>query len=87
MKLFVKLMIAALFIAVLLPFTILKDNAGDTLMSFSDLSLPGISMPDFSMPDLANFFGSKKIKPSSDDDLSGKDIFYKWYPLKKFIKY
>jgi len=72
-------MLALLFIAVLLPFTILKDDAGDTLMSFSDISLPGISMPDISMPDLPDFSGSKKITPSSDGDLSGKDVFYKWY--------
>ena len=87
MKLFVKLMIAALFIAVMLPFTLLKDDAGDTLLSFSDISLPGISMPNFSMPDLPDFFGSKKITPSSDDDLSGKDIFYKWYDSEGNIQF
>jgi len=87
MKLFVKLTIAVLFIAVLLPFTLLKDDAGDTLMSFSDFSLPGISMPNFSMPDLPDFFGSKKIATSSDDDLSGKDIFYKWYDSEGNIQF
>jgi len=28
---------------------------------------------------MPGFSGSSKITPSSDDDLSGKDIFYKWY--------
>ena len=80
-------MIAALFIALLLPFTLLKDDDGDTLMSFSDFSLPGISMPNFSMPDLPDFFGSKKIATSSDNDLSGKDIFYKWYDSEGNIQF
>jgi len=79
MKLLVKLLIAALFIAVMLPFTLLKGHDGDTLMSFSDFSLPVISIPNFSIPDLAELFASKKITPSSDNDLNGKDIFYKWY--------
>jgi hypothetical protein len=87
MKLFVKLMIAALFVAVLLPFTLLKGDDGDTLMSFSNFSLPDISMVNFSMPDLSGFFGSKKITPSSDDDLSGKDIFYKWYDSEGNIQF
>jgi hypothetical protein len=79
MKLFAKLMFAALFITALLPFTFLKDDNGDTLMSFSDFSLPDISMPDISMPDLTGFSSGNKITPASDDDLRGKDIFYKWY--------
>ena len=74
MKLFVKLTIAAPFIALMLPFTVLKNKDGDTLMSFSDFSLP-----DISMPDLPSFSGSKEPKPFNDDDLSGKDIIYKWY--------
>ena len=87
MKLFVKLMIAVMFIALLLPFTLLKDDDGDTLMSFSDFSLPDISLPNISMPDLPDFFGSKKIATSSDDDLSGKDIFYKWYDSEGNIQF
>jgi hypothetical protein len=73
MKLFAKTMIAALFIAMLLPFTILKDDSGNTLMSFSEISLP-----DFSMPDLPKISDAKTTAPL-DEDLSGKDIFYKWY--------
>ncbi len=78
MKLFAKLMIAVLFIAMLLPFTILKDDSGNTLMSLSDISLPDFSMPDFSMPDMPKISDAKNSAPL-DDDLSGKDIFYKWY--------
>ena len=70
MKLFVKLLLAALVIALLLPFTILKDDSGSTLMSFSDFNLP-----DFSLPDLPD---AESLKPSVDG-LGGKDIFYKWY--------
>ena len=87
MKLFVKLMIAVLFIALLLPFTLLKDDDGGTLMSFSDFSLPDISLPNISMPDLPEFFGSKEIRPSTDDDLGGKDIFYKWYDSEGNIQF
>jgi len=78
MKLFAKLMIAVLFIAMLLPFTILKDDEGHTLMSFSDIGLPDFSMPSFSMPDLPKISGNTP-PASSDEGLGGKDIFYKWY--------
>ena len=87
MKLFVKLIVAMLFIAILLPFTILKGDDGDTLMSFSDLSLSTFSIPKFSMPDLPKFTGSKDPVPFNDDDLSGKDIFYKWYDSEGNIQF
>ncbi|MCP4875655.1 MAG: DUF4124 domain-containing protein [Gammaproteobacteria bacterium] len=73
MKLFVKLMIAALFIALLLPFTILKNESGKTLMSFSDFSLP-----DFSVPDMPGFSDAKNLAPSVGN-FDGQDIFYRWY--------
>ncbi len=78
MKLFAKLMIALLFIAILLPFTILKDDNGNSMMSFSDFKLPDFNLSDFKFPDLSKFDDSKPI-PASDDDLEGKDLFYKWY--------
>jgi hypothetical protein len=87
MKLFVKLMVAILFIAMLLPFTILKDDDGDTLMSFSDLSLSAFSIPNFSMPNLSAFSGNEEITPSSDEDLGGKDIFYQWYDSEGNIQF
>lgn len=46
MKLFGKLLIAALVIAMLLPFTILKGKDGRPLMSFSSLELPKMGLPD-----------------------------------------
>jgi len=86
MKLFAKLMIAVLFIAMLLPFTILKDDSGNTLMSLSDISLPDLSMPDFSMPDLPKISGAKN-SATLDGDLSGKDVFYKWYDSNGNIQF
>jgi hypothetical protein len=56
-------------------------------MSFSDISLPDISMPKLSMPDLPEFSGSNEVIPASDDDLSGKDIFYKWYDNEGNIQF
>jgi len=81
MKLFAKIMIAVLFIALLLPFTILKNDAGDTLMSISDLSLPS-----FSLPDLPGIPGSGEIT-SAVESLDGKDIFYKWYDAEGNVQF
>ena len=61
MSLFVKLMLAAVVIALLLPFTLLKDDQGKTLMSFSDFSLQDISLPDISIPDMSDLMSSKKL--------------------------
>ena len=81
MKLFAKLMIALLFIAMLLPFTILKGRDGQTLMSFSDISLPDFSLPKLpKMPDTSNL-------NSSNDGLGGKDIFYKWYDAEGNVQF
>ncbi len=68
MKLFAKLLLVALVLALLLPFTLLKDDQGKTLMSFSN----------FSLPDMPSFGGSSKLIPSSSS-LGGKVIFYRWY--------
>ncbi|MDH3219827.1 MAG: hypothetical protein OEO19_09865 [Gammaproteobacteria bacterium] len=81
MKLFAKLMIAVLFIALLLPFTLLKDDSGNTLMSFSDLSLP-----IFSLPELSGIPGSSDIS-SAVEGLDGKDIFYKWYDAEGNVQF
>ena len=79
MKLFAKLMIVALIIALLLPFTILKDNSGNTLMSFKNLKLPDFSMPD--LPDMP----SGKVLPNSGS--GGEDIFYKWYDAQGNVQF
>ena len=69
MNLFVKFLIAALVIAVLLPFTILKGKDGRPLMSFDQLKAPDIALPK--VPDSANL-------PSVGDGSSRKDIVYLW---------
>ena len=81
MKLFAKLLLAALVLALLLPFTILKDDQGKTLMSFSDFSLP-----DMSLPDMPSFDGVSKLTPSSSD-IGGKSIFYKWYDAEGSVQF
>lgn len=81
MKLFMKLMLAVLVIALLLPFTILKDDQGKTLMSFSSFSLP-----DFNMPSLPDMSSSKQLVPSVGDH-AGKDIVYQWYDSKSNVHF
>jgi hypothetical protein len=71
MKLFVKLIFAALFIAVLLPFTLLKGTDGRPLMSVGDLKMPGFSLPE-SVKDV-------KIPKLPSNDSSNQDIVYQWY--------
>lgn len=75
MKLFAKLMIATLFIAMLLPFAILKGKDGTALMSIKDIGLPDFSLPD--LPDLPKLPKANDFS-TSDESLAGKDIFYKW---------
>ena len=67
-----KLALAALVTAALLPFTLLKDEQGRTLMSFSSFSLS-----DFKMPDMPSMPSSKQLVPS-DDGHGGQDIVYRW---------
>ncbi len=78
MKLFAKLLLAGLVIGLLLPFTLLKDDEGSTLMNFSDFKLPDFSMPD--LPDVGT------ITPSVEG-LGGKDIFYKWYDADADVQF
>ncbi len=87
MKLFMKLALMALVIAALLPFTLLKDEEGQTLMSFSSFSLsdfempdfemPDIKMPEFEMPDMPDMPSSKQLVPSVDGH-GRQDIVYRW---------
>jgi hypothetical protein len=78
MKLFVKLMLAALVVGFLLPFTLLKDDEGKTLMSFSDFSLPDFKMPSIKMPDMLR---SDKLLPTNGGS-SREDVFYRWNDAK-----
>ncbi len=69
MNLFGKLLITALVLAVLLPFTVLKGKDGKPLMSISNIKAPEISLP--SLPD--------KIKNEGGNSAStSNDIIYKW---------
>ena len=80
MKLFKKLLLTALVLALLLPFTILKDEEGKTLMSVSSLSMPEFKIPDFEMPDMPDMPdmpSSKQLAPSVDGNRS-QDIVYRW---------
>lgn len=87
MKLIWKLLIAVVFIAILLPFTILKNEQGNTLMSFSDFSLSSVSIPEFSMPNFSLNSGSREIVPANDNDMSGKVVFYKWHDSEGNIQF
>ncbi len=73
MKMFNKIMLALLVLALLLPFAILKDDAGKPLMSFANFSLP-----DFSLPELPSLSASSAPVEADDSDLYGKDVFYQW---------
>ncbi|MBT3204373.1 MAG: DUF4124 domain-containing protein [Gammaproteobacteria bacterium] len=69
MNLFGKLLITALVLAVLLPFTVLKGKDGKPLMSISNIKAPKISLP--SLPD--------KVKNQGGNSaLTSNDIIYKW---------
>ncbi|MCP4076612.1 MAG: DUF4124 domain-containing protein [Gammaproteobacteria bacterium] len=81
MKLFGKLLIAALVLSVLLPFTILKGKDGRPLMSFSDIKAPSLSLP--SMPDMPDLANNAKPSPVS----GGKDIIYKWKDSKGVLHF
>ncbi len=75
MKLFGKLLITALVLAVLLPFTIIKGNDGKPLMSLSN-----IKAPEFSLPKIPDAIKTKDS--GSSVSTSGKDIIYKWRDQK-----
>ena len=78
MKLFAKLLIAALVLAVLLPFTILKGKDGRPLMSFDSLKAPEISVPE--LPD------SVKL-PELETNSKNKDIVYQWRDEKGMLHF
>ena len=81
MKLLMKLILTVLVLAVLLPFTLLKNEQGNTLASFSDFKLP-----DFSLPKLPKLSSSKNLIPSKVGS-GGMDTFYKWYDPKGNVQF
>ena len=64
-------MLALLVLAMLLPFTLLKDNSGKPLLSFSNLSLPDFSLPDFAKVET--------LAPGGGQASSNEVLFYRWY--------
>lgn len=81
MKLFPKLMLAALVIAMLLPFTLLKKDDGSTWMSFSNFELP-----DFSSPSLPNVPRLDSITDSASLD-EGEVEIYEWIDSEGAIQF
>ena len=69
MGFFVKFLIAALVIAVMLPFTFLKGKDGKPLMSINDLKGPDLSLPKIPTGISA---------PDSAAGSAGKDTIYQW---------
>ncbi len=74
MKLFGKLLIAALVIGILLPFTILKGKDGRTLMHISDLKVPGLELPD--LPKISSLPTTSSGKEVANS--SAGTVIYQW---------
>lgn len=79
-------MLTVLVIGILLPFTLLKDENGETMLSISDLKLPGFSLPGISMPDFSGKSDGQNPVPQAEG-LGGKDIFYKWYDAEGNVQF
>ena len=78
MKMFYKVLFALVVLAILVPFAVLKNDAGKPLMSLSSFSLPDFSLPEAPLPEMRSLSSSKVPVEADDSDLSGKDVFYKW---------
>lgn len=81
MKLFAKLMLAVLVIAMLLPFTILKGDNGKPLLSFSDFA-----WPDFSAATLPKAPMVDSISDSAGSS-GGKNTVYRWFDSEGNIQF
>ena len=69
MKLVWKLMLAVLVISTLLPFTLLKDDTGSTLLSFSSFKWPDLRKA------AKNLFKADRSRGPGDE---GADTIYQW---------
>ena len=76
-------MLVVLVVAFLLPFTLLKDEQGKTLMSFSDFNLPDFKMPNIEMPDM--LASDKRSRTNGGG--SREDIFYRWNDAKGNVQF
>jgi len=74
MKLFGKFLIAALVLAFLLPFTLLKGKDGRPLMSFDEIRAPSLSLPDISLPELQN----RGAEQETGGAIAKKNVIYQW---------
>lgn len=80
MKLFPKFLLAALVIAMLLPFTILKKDDGTPMMSFSSFGLPDFSAPR--LPDLP------RVDSITDSVGGGGEVaIYQWQDSEGNIQF
>ena len=90
MKLFTKMLIAVLVIALLLPFTLLKGKDGNAMLNFRDLNFPSVSLPDLSMPDFlsSDLPGLRgRISSSDNESLTGNDVIYRWTDAKGNLQF
>ena len=81
MPLFATMMLEAMVLALLLPFTLLKGEDGSAMLNVRDLNFPSVSLPELSMPDfLSSDLPGLPWRSSSSDEESrtGKDVIYKW---------
>jgi len=74
MKLFGKLLIAALVLATLLPFTFLKGKDGRPLMSLDNLKFPSFAIPDISLPQIS----SETTEQGAVSPSNGGSVIYEW---------
>lgn len=81
MKLFAKLMLAVLVLAMLLPFTILKDDSGKTLMSFADFEWPDFSAVSLPKAPVVDSIGD------SAGNIGGTNTVYKWFDSEGIIQF
>ena len=73
---------AALVIAAVLSFTILKGEDGKTLLSFSDFKLPEIDLADFSLMSLPESWWT-----SSSEVPRAEIIIYKWTDIEGNLQF
>ena len=82
MKLILMLSGAALVIAAVLSFTILKGEDGKTLLSFSDFKIPEIDLADFSLMNLPESWWT------TSSELPGAEItIYKWTDIEGNLQF
>jgi len=82
MKLILMLSGAALVIAAVLSFTLLKGENGKTLLSFSDFKVPEIDLVDFSLKALAGTWWA-----SDSDSPRIESTIYEWTDIEGNLQF